>query len=76
MTGRTSQNVPLHLNEVDSLKVKSGDMVKVHVTEGTLTHLMGDLLEVTKPSTHEFGKEYLLKTPVHTKGQSVVNHAP
>jgi len=45
LTGRTTQNVPFHLNTEDSLGVKAGDLITVRITEGTLTHLAGVRIE-------------------------------
>ena len=59
-TGRTSQNVPLHLNPEDSLKVKAGDLVKVIVETGTLTHLTGSLLEITSRSGSAYSAKHQL----------------
>lgn len=38
-TGRTSQNVPVHLDK--SHGHKPGDLVQLRIVEGTLTHLLG-----------------------------------
>ena len=39
-TGRTSQNTPVHVTA--SPDIKAGDLVSVLITEGTLTHLLGE----------------------------------
>ncbi len=68
-TGRTSQNVPFHLSPEDSLKVKTGDLVSVKVEMGTLTHLMGSLVQSSAISATES------KTPGHTATSRVINDA-
>jgi tRNA-2-methylthio-N6-dimethylallyladenosine synthase len=43
LTGRTSQNVPCHLNPEDSQGLGSGDLVEVLILGSALTHLSGRL---------------------------------
>jgi len=42
-TGRTSQNIPVHIDK--TLDMKPGDLMNVMITEGTITHLIGVSLE-------------------------------
>jgi tRNA-2-methylthio-N6-dimethylallyladenosine synthase len=49
LTGRTSQNVPCHLSTADSTQLRVGDMIKVQITEGSLTHLIGKLESKIQP---------------------------
>ena len=47
-TGRSSQNIPVHL--AAKAGMKPGDFVLVNVVEGTLTHLMATL---TNAASHK-----------------------
>ncbi len=38
-TGRSSQNVPVHIDKIPGLEI--GDLIKVLIVEGTVTHLIG-----------------------------------
>ena len=38
MSGRTSQNTPVH---VDATGLRAGDLIDVEIVEGNLTHLIG-----------------------------------
>jgi tRNA-2-methylthio-N6-dimethylallyladenosine synthase len=43
LTGRTSQNVPCHLDPAESQNLRAGDLVQVHIVSSALTHLSGRL---------------------------------
>ena len=60
MTGRTGQNVPFHLNPEDSQTVKAGDVIKVKVETGSLTHLTGSLIEIVSKSGVDYGSKHKL----------------
>lgn len=50
-TGRNSQNVPVHINKTPGIKV--GDLVKVKITQGSLTHLVGDTIGLNSNQSDE-----------------------
>jgi tRNA-2-methylthio-N6-dimethylallyladenosine synthase len=46
LTGRTSQNVPTHIERSPDIQI--GDMVDVYITDATLTHLKGTTKNIVK----------------------------
>ena len=51
LTGRNSQSVPVHVPARDG--IERGDMVLARITDGTLTHLKGEVLSVRETSRRE-----------------------
>ncbi|MBS1984854.1 MAG: tRNA (N6-isopentenyl adenosine(37)-C2)-methylthiotransferase MiaB [Bdellovibrionales bacterium] len=59
-TGRTSQNVPTHV--IAQPEFRPGDLLRVKITEGTITHLKGELLAPAQFSTDSVTTPSILGT--------------
>ena len=62
ITGRTSQNVPVHVDVVvaNGVTLKAGDMIEVEILEGALTNLKGRYLS---HKSHGIANGFAIATP-------------